>query len=320
MLDCGLHQNPELLYDTHYIAAFVAAKLQEFGCDEVKTGIGRTGVVGVIRGRENQSGQVIALRADMDALPITEATNLPYASKYPGAMHACGHDGHTAMLLGAARDLAETRNVDGTAIVIFQPAEEGGAGAQAMCQDGFMDTFGIQEVYGMHNMPGIPVGTFGIRPGAFFAATDQFVIEIHGQGGHAAKPHDTGDPTVVAPHLVLALQSIVSRNQDPMLPLVVSVTSFRTASEAFNVIPPSVQLKGTVRSMDTATRTLVETRFKELAQHTCSAFGAKTEVDYLRRLSRDDQPPSLHRLRRSDRRPNLRSRASRPQLSRHHGR
>jgi hippurate hydrolase len=201
----------------------------------------------VIRGKTDSAGKVIGLRADMDALPILEATGVAYASKTPGAMHACGHDGHTAMLLGAARYLAETRNFDGTCIVIFQPAEEGGGGGKEMVDDGMMERWGIQEVFGMHNMPGIPLGSFAIRPGAFFAAADQFDIRIEGKGGHAAKPHDTIDTTVVASHIVLALQTIASRNVDPVKQVVVSVTSFETGSKAYNVIPQTVHLEGTVR-------------------------------------------------------------------------
>ena len=174
------HEHPELLYDTRRTAAIVAAKLREFGCDEVAEGIGRTGVVGLIRGRSDTSGRVVGIRADMDALPITEATGLPYASKTPGLMHACGHDGHTAMLLGAAKYLAETRNFDGAAAVIFQPAEEGGAGGKAMVDDGLIDRFRIREIYGMHNSPSLPLGAFAIRPGPFYAATDTFTIAVIG--------------------------------------------------------------------------------------------------------------------------------------------
>jgi amidohydrolase len=226
------HEHPELLYDTHRTAAIVAAKLREFGCDEVAEGIGRTGVVGLIRGRGDSTGRVVGIRADMDALPITEATGLPHASKTPGLMHACGHDWHSAMLLGAAKYLAETRNFDGAAAVIFPPAEEGGAGGKAMVDDGLIDRFGIREIYGMHNSPSLPVGAFAIRAGPFYAATDTFTIRVIGRGGHAARPHATVDPTLIASHLVLALQSIVSRNADPMHSLVVSVTSFRTATDA----------------------------------------------------------------------------------------
>ncbi|MDP5349385.1 MAG: amidohydrolase, partial [Paracoccaceae bacterium] len=211
-----LHAHPEILYETHRTSAFVADMLRGFGCDEVATGIGRTGVVGVIHGRATGSGKVIGLRADMDALPILEATGLDYASETPGAMHACGHDGHTAMLLGAAKYLAETRNFDGTVVVIFQPAEEGGAGGQAMCQDGLMDRWNIQEVYGLHNMPGIPVGQFAIRPGGLLASGDIFHIKVTGKGGHAAMPHLSLDTTLVAAQIVVSLQSIVARNADPL--------------------------------------------------------------------------------------------------------
>ena len=275
-----LHQNPELMYDTRRTAAMVAEKLREFGCDDVVEQIGQTGVVGVIKGRADTQGRVIGLRADMDALPIFEATGLPYASKVAGKMHACGHDGHTAMLLGAAKYLAETRNFDGTAAVIFQPAEEGGAGARAMVEDGLIDRFGIQEVYGMHNSPGLPIGSFSIRPGPFYAATDQFAIDVVGRGGHAAKPNLTIDTTVVASYIVVALQTIVSRNADPLQSIVVSVTSFRTESDAYNVIPEHVQLRGTVRTFDKTLRTFAEERLKAIAEQTAASFGAKAVVDW----------------------------------------
>ena len=183
-----IHENPELLFDTPRTSALVEEKLKQFGCDEVVGGIGRTGVVGIIKGQTNKSGKVIGLRADMDALPIFEATGLDYASKTSGIMHACGHDGHTAMLLGAAKYLSETRNFDGTVVLIFQPAEEGGGGGREMCEDGMMDRWEIDEVYGMHNWPGQPVGSFAIRSGPFFAATDTIEIHLIGKGGHAAKP------------------------------------------------------------------------------------------------------------------------------------
>ena len=276
------HEHPEILFDTHRTAARVAELLKEFGCDEVVAGIGRTGVVGVIKGRTDTKGRVIGLRADMDALPIIEATGLDYASKTKGAMHACGHDGHTAMLLGAAKYLAETRNFDGTTIVIFQPAEEGGGGGREMCEDGMMERFGIQEVYGMHNWPGQPVGSFAIRPGAFFAATDQFEIVVEGKGGHAAKPHETIDTTVVASQIVIAFQTIASRNVDPVSQLVVSVTSFETESKAFNVIPQKVTLRGTVRTLDKAVRKLAETRLVKIAEATAEAYGAKANINYMR--------------------------------------
>ncbi|NBT31488.1 MAG: amidohydrolase [Rhodobacteraceae bacterium] len=277
-----LHENPEILFETHRTAGIVADKLREFGCDEVVTGIGRTGVVGVIKGKTDTKGKVIGLRADMDALPILEATGLPYASKTPGAMHACGHDGHTAMLLGAAKYLAETRNFDGSVVVIFQPAEEGGGGGREMCEDGMMDRWNVQEVYGMHNWPGRPVGSFAIRSGAFFAATDQFEISIEGKGGHAAKPHDTIDPVVTSAQLVQALQSIASRNADPVDQVVVSVTSIESSSKAFNVIPQRVHLKGTVRTMSKEMRNLAEERLTKIAEQTAGVFGAVATVSYYR--------------------------------------
>ncbi|MEY8830598.1 M20 aminoacylase family protein [Sedimentitalea sp. XS_ASV28] len=277
-----IHENPEILFETHRTSALVADKLKTFGCDEVVTGIGRTGVVGVIKGKTDTQGKVIGLRADMDALPIHEATGLDYASKTDGAMHACGHDGHTAMLLGATKYLAETRNFDGTVVVIFQPAEEGGGGGREMCEDGMMERWGIQEVYGMHNWPGQPVGSFAIRPGAFFAATDQFDITLKGRGGHAAKPHETVDTTVMASHAVLALQTIASRNADPVDQVVVSVTSFETSSKAFNVIPQEVYLRGTVRTMSAAMRDLAEQRIKEICTGVAATFGGQAEVAYYR--------------------------------------
>lgn len=275
-----IHQYPELLFETHRTSALVAEKLREFGCDEVVTGIGRTGVVGVIKGKTDTKGTVIGLRADMDALPILEATKVDYMSKTPGAMHACGHDGHTAMLLGAAKYLTETRNFDGSVAVIFQPAEEGGGGGREMCADGVMQRFDIQEVYGMHNWPGKPVGSFAIRAGAFCAATDDFDIYVEGLGGHAANPHKTVDTTVVASHMVLALQTIASRNADPLQQIVVSVTSFETESKAFNIIPQKVHLKGTIRTLSKEMRDLGEKRLVEIANRTAAVFDATAEVKF----------------------------------------
>ena len=276
------HENPELLFEVHRTAGKVADLLRSFGCDEVVEGIGRTGVVGVIKGKTDSSGRVIGLRADMDALPIHEQTGVDYASKTPGKMHACGHDGHTAMLLGAARYLAETRNFDGRAGVIFQPAEEGGGGGREMVADGMMDRFGIQEVYGMHNMPGIPVGHFAIRPGALMAAADQFDITVTGKGGHAAKPHDCIDTTVVAAHIIVAAQTIASRTVDPLKQVVVSICTVATDSTAHNVIPQVVKMKGTVRSMDPAVQDQVEQRLKEIVEGTALALGARAELSYQR--------------------------------------
>ena len=275
------HRHPEILYDVHRTAADVAQKLRAFGCDEVVEGIGRTGVVGVVKGAADGPRRVIGLRADMDALPIAEESGKPWASATPGKMHACGHDGHTAMLLGAARYLAETRRFSGTAVFIFQPAEEGGAGGRAMVQDGMMDRFGIDEVYGMHNFPGLAVGHFAIRPGALMAATDQFSIEIDGHGGHAAKPNATIDPIVVGSAVVQALQSIVARNVDPLQSAVVSVTTFH-AGDAFNVIPQRARLTGTARSLDPLIRDLLERRMREVVQNIVAAFGATVRFNYER--------------------------------------
>ena len=276
-----IHAHPELLYDVHRTAGSVAEKLKAFGCDEVVTGVGRTGVVGVIRGRRGSSAKTIGLRADMDALPIEEANDLPYKSTVPGKMHACGHDGHTAMLLGAARYLAETRNFDGTAVVIFQPAEEGGAGGKAMVEDGLMSRFGIGEVYGMHNYPNMPVGSFGLRPGPIMAAADFVTIEIEGVGGHAARPHLTVDPVVVGAHIITAIQSIVGRNVDPVKSAVVSITVVK-AGTTDNVIPQRVRLDGTARSLSEDVRVLVEERLRTLVENTAAAFGAKGKLTYRR--------------------------------------
>ncbi|RVU15845.1 M20 aminoacylase family protein [Methylobacterium oryzihabitans] len=275
------HQHPELLFAVDRTAGLVAERLRAFGCDEVVTGIGRTGVVGVIRGRQAGSGRTVGLRADMDALPIEEATDVAYRSTVKGKMHACGHDGHTAMLLGAAKYLAETRNFDGTAIVIFQPAEEGGGGGDAMVKDGLMERFGIQEVYGLHNKPGLPLGSFAIRPGPMMAAADRFVIEIEGRGGHAAAPHDCIDTVLVSAHVITALQSIASRNVDPVKSAVVSVTTMH-AGDAFNVIPQTATLTGTVRCLDEAVRDLCEARLGAVAESVAAAFGATARTAYHR--------------------------------------
>jgi amidohydrolase len=273
------HAHPELLYDVHRTAASVAEKLKSFGCDEVVTGIGRTGVVGVIRGRKT-GDKVIGLRADMDALPIEEATNLAYKSTVPGKMHACGHDGHTAMLLGAAKYLADTRNFAGTAVVIFQPAEEGGAGARAMLRDGLFDRFGIQEVFGMHNYPGMPVGQFGIRPGPAMASTDSITIRLEGKGSHAAWPHLGVDTVLVGAQIVNQLQTIVSRNVDPVEAAVISMCVFQ-AGDADNVIPQHALLRGTVRCLSPAVREHVKTRVREVVEGTAKVYGATANLSYV---------------------------------------
>ncbi|RTM09373.1 MAG: amidohydrolase [Hyphomicrobiales bacterium] len=273
-----LHKTPELNFDVFQTAGFVADKLKSFGCDEVVTGLGRTGVVGIIRGRKGD-GATIGLRADMDALPIDEITGKPWASTVRGKMHACGHDGHTAMLLGAAKYLAETRNFTGAVAVIFQPAEEGGGGGNEMVKDGMMERFGIEKVFGMHNMPGLPVGQFAIKPGPIMAATAEFTITVKGRGGHAAMPHGTIDPIVIASQLVGALQTIASRSTDPVEAVVVSVTKFH-AGDAYNVIPESAEIAGTVRTLRKEVAKRSEERIRALSAGLAAAFGATIEVDY----------------------------------------
>jgi amidohydrolase len=272
------HAHPELRYDVHRTAGSVAEKLKSFGCDEVVPGIGRTGVVGVIRGRKAGS-KVVGLRADMDALPLEEETGLPYKSTVPGKMHACGHDGHTAMLLGAAKYLAETRNFAGTAVVIFQPAEEGGAGALAMVKDGLISRFGIQEVYGMHNYPGLPVGQFAIRPGTIMAAADHLAIEIEGKGGHAARPHLSIDTILVGAQMINQLQSIVARNVDPLESAVISICMFQSG-HTDNVIPQHAVLRGTARSLTPDVRELLHKRIGEVVEGTARMYGASAKVTY----------------------------------------
>ena len=275
-----LHAHPELQYDLPRTTQIVAEKLRAFGCDEVVEGIGRSGIVGLIRGKSTASGRTIGLRADMDALPILEATGAAHSSTVEGKMHACGHDGHTAMLLGAAQYLAETRNFNGTVAVVFQPAEEGGAGAEAMVQDGLIERFGISEIYGLHNSPLLPFGAFAIRSGAFYAAVDSFHIDVRGKGGHAARPNNTVDTTLAASGIVMALQSVVARNTDPQQPLVVSVTSFRTESDAFNVIPEHVRLRGTIRSFDMDVRAATVERIESLVALTAQSYGATASLGF----------------------------------------
>ncbi|WP_246501850.1 M20 aminoacylase family protein [Mesorhizobium caraganae] len=275
------HRHPELLFDVDRTATRVAELLRDFGCDEVVTGIGRSGVVAVIRGRTAPASRTIGIRADMDALPILEATGLSYASAVSGRMHACGHDGHMAILLGAVNRLAKTRAFTGTLVAIFQPAEEGGGGAKVMAEDGLFERFGIEEVYALHNMPAMDIGTFAISEGVMLAAADRFDIKILGKGGHAAQPHETIDPIVVANHVVGALQTIVSRSVNPTDPVVLSVTSIH-AGEAYNVIPPEVVLKGTARAFSDTNRDIVESRMRAIATSIAHAFGAEAEFDYRR--------------------------------------
>ena len=276
-----LHQHPELLYDTLRTAATVAEALRAAGVDEVTEGIGRSGVVGVIRGQSNNSGRTIGLRADMDALPIEEATGKPWASLVPGKMHACGHDGHTTMLLGAARHLAQSRAFDGTVIVIFQPAEEGGAGAKAMIDDGLFDRWPCDEVYGMHNRPNLPVGEFTIAPGPIMGSVDEVKIRIEGRGGHAARPDQTVDPLPIAAALIQAIQTITSRTIDPLDSAVISLCTIE-AGNAFNVIAQDVRMTGTVRTLREEVRTHVEDQLNSLVKNVAAGFGAKGHLEYIR--------------------------------------
>src|SRR5438477_2096755 len=276
-----IHAHPEILFDVHRTAGSVAEKLKAFGCDEVVTGIGKTGVVGVIRGKGPGTGKVIGLRADMDALPMDEQTNLPYRSTNPGKMHACGHDGHTAMLLGAAKYLAEIRNFSGTAVIIFQPAEEGGGGGREMVKDGLMERFGIEEVYGMHNYPGLPVGEFALRPGPLMAAADRVTIEIEGKGGHAARPHFSIDTVLVGAQIINQIQSIVARNVDPLQAAVISICMFQAGSTD-NVIPQTAHLRGTARSLTPAVQDLLERRLHEVVEGTARLYGASAKLTYQR--------------------------------------
>jgi hippurate hydrolase len=272
-----LHRRPELAFDCHETAAFVAARLRDFGVDEVHEGIARTGVVAIVRGR--LPGPAVGLRADMDALPMEEQTGAPYASEIPGRMHACGHDGHTTMLLGAARYLAETRNFAGTAVLMFQPAEEDGGGGEVMVREGILDRFDIREVYALHTDPGRPLGEIGTTPGPICAAVDDFWITLKGRGGHAAYPHDTIDPIPGACALVGSLQTVASRNADPMKQLVVSVTQVHSGS-AINVIPADALVTGTVRSFDAGIQAMARARIEEIVQGTAAAFGLGVEMDY----------------------------------------
>ncbi len=275
-----LHTIPELQFDLPQTTAFVEEKLRDFGITDITTGIGQSGIVAIIEGKSNTSGRCIGLRADMDALPINEATGLDYASQTPGKMHACGHDGHTAMLLGAAQYLQETRNFDGKVALIFQPAEEGGGGGNEMVKDGMMDRWQIQEVYGMHNMPDYPVGQFAIREGALLAAADEFDIWIEGQGGHAAAPHEAVDTNLAAAHVVVALQSIASRNVDPVKQVVVSVCTMRSDTDSHNVLPQKVRLRGTVRTLEDGIRDLAEARVKNIVTQVASAYQCKADITY----------------------------------------
>ena len=271
-----IHRNPELMFDLFKTSALVEEKLNAFGLDEVVPGIAKTGVVGIIRGNLGD-GPTIGLRADMDALPISENSARDWASQTPEKMHACGHDGHTAMLLGAAKYLSETRNFAGSVAVIFQPAEEGGGGGNVMVKEGMMEKFGIEKVFGMHNMPGLPVGEFATRSGPLMAATVEFTITIKGHGGHAAQPHGTIDPIVIGSQIVTGLQSIVSRTTNPVDSLVVSTTKF-IAGTAYNIIPGEALLAGTCRYLRKEVGEKAIERVTEIATNVAAAHGATAEV------------------------------------------
>ena len=290
-----LHAHPELRFEEYRTAAFVASKLKEFGVDEIVTGFGGTGVVGVIHGQNNTSGRSIGFRADMDALPIQEVNDLPHASTIPGKMHACGHDGHTSMLLGAAKYLAETRNFDGKIVLAFQPAEEGGGGARAMIDAGLMDKWNVEEIYGMHNMPGLPIGEFAVRTGPQMACPDKFEIIVHGKGGHGAMPHKSVDSTLVAAQIVVALQSIASRNINPLENIVLSVCGFRTETDTYNVIPNTVRLRGTVRTFEKDVQSFVRARIDALTKCTADGYGAVAEVTHM-----SGPPPLVNHEREAD--------------------
>ena len=277
-----IHAHPELAFNEERTSSLVADKLAAWGI-EVHRGLAKTGIVGVIAGKRKASGRGIGLRADMDCLPMHERNTFEHKSRNEGRMHACGHDGHTTMLLGAARYLAETRNFDGTAYVIFQPAEEGGGGGQVMVQEGLFERFPANEIYGLHNWPGLPPGKMAVRAGPVMAATDEVQITVHGRGGHGAMPHMAVDPVVVSAHVITALQSIASRSVSPLESVVVSICSMATSQVGvFNVIPDHVKLVGTVRSFQPEIRSLAERRLREIVTKTAEAFGAAAEVTYAR--------------------------------------
>ena len=276
-----LHAHPELSFTEERTSKLVADYLRKLGI-ETHVGLAKTGVVGVIPGK-NKSGKAVGLRADMDCLPMNELNTFAHRSKNEGRMHACGHDGHTTMLLGAARYLAETRNFDGTAYVIFQPAEEGGGGGQVMVKEGLFDKFPANEVYAVHNWPGLPAGQMAVRAGPVMAATDEVQVTVRGRGGHGAMPHLVVDPVVAAAQIINALQTIASRNVEPVDAVVVSICSMQTSQlGAFNVVPDAVKLVGTVRSFRPATRDLAERRFREIVTKVADAMGCSTEISYVR--------------------------------------
>ena len=277
-----IHAHPELAFQENRTSDLVAERLAGWGI-EVHRGIAKTGIVGVVKGRATSSGRAIGLRADMECLPMHETSDIPHKSRHAGRMHACGHDGHTTMLLGTARYLAETRNFDGTAYLIFQPAEEGGGGGKIMVEEGLFDRFPANEVYAVHNWPGLPPGQMAVRPGPMMAATDEIVITVRGKGGHAAMPHLTADPVVATAQIITALQTIASRNVSPVDAVVVSIASMETSqTNVFNVIPDFVKLIGTVRTFRPETRDLAEKRIREIVGGIAAAMGGSAVIDYKR--------------------------------------
>ena len=283
-----IHAHPELCFEEVRTADVVAQKLTEWGIP-IHRGMGKTGVVGIVKGRDGGAcGRAIGLRADMDALPMQEFNTFAHASKHQGKMHACGHDGHVAMLLAAAQHFAKHRNFDGTVYLIFQPAEEGGGGARVMIEDGLFEQFPMEAVYGMHNWPGMPVGTFAVSPGPVMASTSEFKITLRGKGGHAALPHTGIDPVPIACGMVQTFQTIISRNKKPVDAGVISVTMIH-AGEATNVVPDSVELQGTVRTFTVEVLDLIEKRMRQIAEHTCAAHDATCEFEFVR-----NYPPTIN--------------------------
>ena len=283
-----IHAHPELCFEEVRTADVVAGKLTEWGIP-IHRGLGKTGVVGIVKGRDGgANGRAIGLRADMDALPMQEFNTFAHASQHAGKMHACGHDGHTAMLLAAAHHLADHRHFDGTVYLIFQPAEEGGGGAREMIQDGLFDLFPMEAVFGMHNWPGMPMGSFALSSGPVMASSNEFKITIRGKGGHAALPHTGIDPVPIACQMVQAFQTIISRNKKPVDAGVISVTMIH-AGEATNVVPDSCELQGTVRTFTLEVLDLIERRMRQIAEHTCAAHEATCEFEFVR-----NYPPTIN--------------------------
>ena len=283
-----IHAHPELAFDELRTAELIAARLTEWGIP-VHRGLGRTGLVGLVHGRDGGAcGRAVGLRADMDALPMTELNRFEHASRHPGRMHGCGHDGHVAILLAAARELARRRDFDGTVVLIFQPAEEGGGGAREMINDGLFERWPVEAVFGLHNWPGLPAGSLAVSPGPVMASSNEFKITIRGKGGHAAMPDRSIDPIPLACQLVQAFQTIISRNKKPIDTGVISVTMIH-AGEATNVVPDSCEIQGTVRTFTTEVLDLIEQRMRELSVHSCAAFGASCEFEFHR-----NYPPTVN--------------------------